>query len=67
MPFRRARTLLFFLVITSATIAACAFGESADPGCQSDAECGTDRICRAGACFRIIGDIDAGSTDDDAG
>ncbi len=46
-------------------LSGCAIGESEDPGCQSDAECGSDRVCRAGACFRIVGDVDAGESDAD--
>ena len=57
--------LLTNLVI--AGLSGCTFGESDDPGCQSDSECGVDRVCRGGACFRIVGDVDAGSIDDDAG
>jgi hypothetical protein len=68
MLFPRPYAVVFFLAITSATmIASCAFGESAEPGCHSDLECGVDRVCRGGACFRIIGDIDAAPPDDDAG
>lgn len=56
--------------ITLLGLSACAFGESDDPGCHSDSECGNGRFCRAGACFRIIGDmgdLDASPSEDDAG
>lgn len=68
MRFRRLGWGMFFLAnLMTAGLSACALGESDDPGCQTDAECGSDRICRAGACFRVIGDIDAAPDDADAG
>lgn len=66
MVFRLSRGRSYFLAIIGTVVAACAIGESTDPGCHSDADCGADRICRGGACFRIIGDTDAGPTKDDA-
>lgn len=68
MPRQRLGFLLFFLgAALTAVVSACALGESEEPGCQTDAECGDGRICRAGACFRIVGDVDAAPTNDDAG
>ncbi len=37
-------------------LVACVLGEPEEPGCQIDAECGQGLVCRAGACFRLIGD-----------
>jgi Cys-rich repeat protein len=37
-------------------LAACTLGEPEEPGCRTDAECGQGLVCRAGACFRFIGD-----------
>jgi hypothetical protein len=68
MPRWRRSFLLFFLgAALVAAMSACALGESEEPGCQTDIECGSERICRAGACFRIVGDVDASVAEDDAG
>lgn len=58
-----ARRLLILLVAFT-SIAACTLGAPEEPGCQSDAECGEGRICRAGACFRFVGE---GAPASDAG
>ncbi|MDI3286971.1 hypothetical protein [Polyangium sp. 15x6] len=55
----RARRLLLLLVAftpIAAGLVACTLGAPEEPGCQSDAECGEGRVCRAGACFRFIGE-----------
>jgi len=60
---------LFAMFVACASLstasAACALGEPEEPGCQSDTECGAGLVCRAGACFRLVGepaspDLDAG-------
>jgi hypothetical protein len=63
----RLRRLFFLAIAVAEGTSACVVGAPEEPGCLSDAECGNDRVCRAGACFRIIGDTDAGVVDDDAG
>jgi len=52
-----------------ALLAACTLGPSEEAGCQADAECGEGLVCRAGACFRFIGEgtPDAGASDADTG
>jgi hypothetical protein len=40
----------------AAAIVACALGEPEDPGCQANVDCGEGFTCRAGACFRLVGE-----------
>lgn len=48
---RRAGWLLALAPI-AALAASCVVGADEEPGCHSDAECGTG-VCRAGACFAV--------------
>jgi hypothetical protein len=64
---RNASFVLFVAISLVAAASACAIGEFEEPGCQTDADCGDERICRAGACFRLVGDLDATVPTDDAG
>ncbi len=67
MVFQRSVWPVFVMAnLAVVGLSACAPGESEAPGCQSDADCSDEWVCRAGACFRIIGDVDA-SVQDDAG
>lgn len=68
MRFSRGHLWVFFLaIVLSAVASACALGDPQEPGCLTDVECGNDRVCRGGACFRIVGDVDAAVIEDDAG
>jgi hypothetical protein len=72
---RAPRLLVLFAACTTilAALAACTLGGPEEAGCQSDAECGEGLFCRAGACFRFIGEgappdePDAGGSAVDAG
>ncbi|MDI1448084.1 hypothetical protein [Polyangium sp. 6x1] len=68
----RARRLFVRLVACTpiaTSLFACTLGAPEEPGCQSDMECGEGLVCRAGACFRFVGegaptsDADADTSD----
>jgi hypothetical protein len=68
MRGRRIVSSVFFVAIAFVVAASsCTLGESEDPGCRTDVECGGERVCRAGACFRIVDGTDAAFTEDDGG
>ena len=72
MPAPRLLLLVAACTAIAAALTACTLGAPEEAGCQTDAECGEGLVCRAGACFRFVGegappeDTDAGASDADA-